>query len=119
MTAAITIGEETKAPKADIRILGVQIDTKLRWKPHIKKIQEKMATQNTCIHENNDINLGSNFCKSKTCLLCGITPSYYLWINNLALSTRDQRGKKRDSGKLAVIQNRCLRVAAGAYRATP
>lgn len=38
MAATITIAKETMAPKADIRVLGVQIDTKLRWGPHIKKM---------------------------------------------------------------------------------
>ena len=45
MAATITIGKETKAPMAHIRVLGIQIDTRLRWGPHIRKIQEKMVTQ--------------------------------------------------------------------------
>lgn len=37
MTASIRISENSIEPKPDIRILGLQIDTKLKWGPHIKK----------------------------------------------------------------------------------
>lgn len=36
---------ETKASTPDIRVLGVQIDAKVKWRPHIKTIHEKMVTQ--------------------------------------------------------------------------
>lgn len=45
MTAIITIKRETKTPKADIKILEVQIDTKFKQKLYVKKIQEKMITE--------------------------------------------------------------------------
>ena len=45
MAATITIGGEIKVPKTDIRVLGIQIDTKLKWGSHVKKIQEKTVTQ--------------------------------------------------------------------------
>ena len=31
--------------KIDIRILKLQIDTKLKWKSHVKKLQNKMINQ--------------------------------------------------------------------------
>lgn len=46
--------------------------------------------------------------------ICSGIPSCYLRINGLALSIRDLRCKKRAIGKIAIIQNDCLRVA-GVY----
>lgn len=43
MAATITIGEP-KAPEADIRKLGIQIDTKLKW--HLLESSAKMSQQN-------------------------------------------------------------------------
>ena len=45
MAANIIFKGRTITPKKHIRILGIQIDTKLRWKPHLQKIEEKNATQ--------------------------------------------------------------------------
>lgn len=45
MAAAISIAGITKTSKTNIKVLGVQIDTKLKWGPHVKKVQEKMVTQ--------------------------------------------------------------------------
>ena len=81
----------------------------------------KNGNTDMCTHENNDINAGTNFCKRKTCLLCGSTLSYYLRINNLALSIRGQRCKERDSGKIggytkqvSACSSRCLQ--SNSYR---
>lgn len=45
MAAEITIAGETKSPQPDIRILGVQIATKLT--PHIQKIQKENGHTDT------------------------------------------------------------------------
>ena len=31
------------SPKSDIRVLGVQLDSKLRWKPHLRAIEAKLV----------------------------------------------------------------------------
>ena len=43
MQATVNIVNNIVNSKIDIRVLGVQIDTALKWGPHIKKIQEKMT----------------------------------------------------------------------------
>lgn len=86
MAATTTIRTKTEARKAHIRVLGIQIDTKLRWGPQIKKIQENTGDTDVCTYQSSNINMGSVFSTSKACLLCGGTTRYYLWINCLALS---------------------------------
>jgi hypothetical protein len=45
MTITIKIDSNTIQSKIDIRILDVQIDTRLKWDLHVRKIQKKMTKQ--------------------------------------------------------------------------
>jgi hypothetical protein len=45
MTITIKIDSNTIQSKIDIQILDVQIDTRLKWDSHVRKIQEKMTKQ--------------------------------------------------------------------------
>ena len=49
MTASINIASTEIEPKTDIRVLGLQIDTKLKWGPHVRKTQEKMVKQSMAL----------------------------------------------------------------------
>jgi hypothetical protein len=45
MTVTINIDFITIISKIDIRVLRLQIDIKLKWKSHVRKIQKKMISQ--------------------------------------------------------------------------
>jgi hypothetical protein len=45
MMITIEIDSNTIRLKIDIRVLDVQIDTRLKWDSHVRKIQEKMTKQ--------------------------------------------------------------------------
>jgi hypothetical protein len=45
MTVMINIDFITIISKIDIRVLRLQIDIKLRWESHVRKIQKKMISQ--------------------------------------------------------------------------
>jgi hypothetical protein len=45
MTITIKIDSNTIQSRIDIRVLDVQIDTRLKWDSHVRKIQEKMTKQ--------------------------------------------------------------------------
>jgi hypothetical protein len=45
MTITIKIDSNTIQSRIDIRVLDVQIDTRLKWDLHVRKIQEKMTKQ--------------------------------------------------------------------------
>lgn len=49
MTATVELGKHQIALKAQLRVLGLWIDGKLRWGPYIKEIQTKMATQSMAL----------------------------------------------------------------------
>lgn len=119
MAATITIDGETRTPKADIRVLGVQIDTKLKWGPHIKKIQNRMVTQTQALTKITVSTWRASFLRARHVYLAVIRPAmtYGLTAWHARLDIKDAR--KSVVEKLAVIQNRCLRAVAGAYKATP
>ena len=45
LEASICLGGIEKAPKAEVRILGIWVDPKLRWSAHWSKVQQKANTQ--------------------------------------------------------------------------
>lgn len=75
MAIAITIERETRLSKFDIRVLGVQIDIKLKWGSHVKKIQEKMASQTYVLTK---VYLESNISKEATSILNSCITCHYI-----------------------------------------
>ena len=45
MTAGVNLEGVNKEPQQSVRILGVLLDSKLRWGPHVKRTTEKAAQQ--------------------------------------------------------------------------
>jgi hypothetical protein len=43
--ALVTLAETTVHPKPSVKILGVILDSKLRWKAHEQAVKQKMTTQ--------------------------------------------------------------------------
>lgn len=119
MAAPITIAGEVNQPKADIRVLGVQLDTKLKLGPHVKKIQAKMTTQTQALTKLTAPTWGATFMRARHVYSAVVRPAinYGSTVWHSPAGTKD--AKKDTVGKFAVIQNKCLRVIAGAFRAIP
>ena len=49
MSATVTIDIQLIKPKPNTRVLGLQIDTKLKWRAYIQKIQKKMINQSMAL----------------------------------------------------------------------
>ncbi|MBD0310811.1 MAG: hypothetical protein ICV80_22770 [Microcoleus sp. T1-bin1] len=116
MTATIKIGSNIIQPKPDIRVLGVQIDTKLKWGPHVMKIQDKMVKQTAAMTKLTTSTWGATFKKARLLYTSVVRPALTYG------STVWHTPKEKKTGlinKLAVIQNKCLRNISGAFRATP
>ena len=92
---------EIKAPKLDIRVLGVQIDTIFEMGgPHIKKTQQKMGYIDACARIDR---MGSIFHAYKTNVLSSHTPVYGLTVWHALSEVKHSR--KRHLKKVAVIKN--------------
>jgi hypothetical protein len=42
LATTIVLDGTTVKPSIHVRILGIEIDSKLRWSPHIRKVQSKL-----------------------------------------------------------------------------
>ena len=116
LSASVNLGTETKNPVKEVRVLGVWIDPKLTWAAHARKMQGKLATQMGALTRIAASTWGPSLAKArvvyKTVVRSAITYASPIWHE----PSESPSGIAR---KLARIQNKGLRVVAGAYRATP
>lgn len=49
MEARVDLGTHQISPKTELKVLGLWIDGKLRWGPHIKEIQAKLSSQSLAL----------------------------------------------------------------------
>lgn len=64
MKATINIANRTLSPKQDIRVLGVQLDTRLEWHAHVKEIEKKMTKQTLALADITAFTWGATFAKA-------------------------------------------------------
>ena len=65
MAASINIASTEIEPKTDIRVLGLQIDTKLKWGPHVRKTQKKMVKKSMALTKISTSTWGVTFTKAR------------------------------------------------------
>jgi hypothetical protein len=104
----------------DVRILDVWVDTKLRWNTHWRKIKENSTTQIRALARTTASTWGASFLRARQVYSAVVRPSLAYGAAVWHFPTKGPNGKAQGmAAKLAGIQNKCLRIVAGAYRATP
>jgi hypothetical protein len=103
--------------KDHIRILGVQVDMKLKWGPHMTKIKEKAASQLLALGRITSSTWGAGFAKSKLISNTVVKPALLygagIWYGPQGTTI----ARKATDRLLETIQNQFLRKILGAYRA--
>jgi hypothetical protein len=116
------LGVETK-PKASLRILGVWLDPRLNCGIHVKEIQKKIKTHINALLRTTASTWRATFVRARQIYNAIIRPAiaYRAAIWYTPTPTEGPKSSKPagPAVKLAKIQNKCLRVIAGAYKATP
>jgi hypothetical protein len=56
--ASVQVNGRVVAPSPTVQILGVQLDTRLRWKAHIETVNRKNGDPNVCLKQDSSVNLG-------------------------------------------------------------
>ena len=118
MTASINIASTEIEPKTDIRVLGLQIDTKLKWGPHVRKTQEKIVKQSMALTKISTSTWGATFAKARQVYSAVVRPAM-TYGSTVWHMPKEVKKSKTSTSKLSVIQNNCLRAIAGAFKATP
>ena len=113
----INFGNTIIEPQTSIRILDLQVDTKLKWSPHLVKVRSKIAIQGLVLKCLAGSIQGATFQKARVVysivirlILIFVAPVQYS-LDNTSEST------KKHVQKLTVVQNDYLRTVLGAYRA--
>lgn len=118
MTATVNLGDEVKKPETSIRVLGLHIDGKLRWGPHIKEVRSKLNTQCLALNKTAGSTWGTTLNRARQVYNIVVQPA----ISYAAASWHTPRGlreaKQTQVKQLSVVQNACLRQVTGGYRAT-
>ncbi len=115
--ASVRLGGTEKQPSPDIRVLGVWLDTKLRWTAHSREVQRKASAQTGALTRIAASTWGASFTRARQVYSAVVRPALAYGAGVWHTPGRDAaRGL---AAKLQPIQNRCLRVVAGAYKATP
>jgi exonuclease III len=103
--------------KDHIRILGVEIDSKLSWGPHINRIQDKYASQSLALGRITASTWGACFKRARTVYSSVIRPvltyGASIWYSPQGTAT----ARKSMDAQLETLQNKSLRTILGAYKA--
>jgi Reverse transcriptase (RNA-dependent DNA polymerase) len=117
MMATLQIGQIQKVATNNVRVLGVQIDTKLKWGPHLAKIVQKHTSQSFAINRISTSTWGASFKMAKLVYTSVVRPTIAygaaIWYAPQGITT----ARKHVDRKLEVLQNKNLRTVLGAYRA--
>lgn len=117
MDAQITLRRSVIAPQADIRILGIQIDTKLSWGPHLTKVEKKHARQMLAMSAIGASTWGATFTRARQVYSAVVRSS--MTYASPAWHVRSDNGKLRGRHRrLEILQNQGLRNATGAFKRT-
>lgn len=119
MTKALDFEGVQIHPETSIRVLGLHIDGKLRWGPHLAQLKDRALTQSRAIKCLAGSTWGATFQRCRTIYNMVVRPMLTfaapIWHNPAGT----KEATKSHSRKLALIQNDCLRTVLGAYKATP
>ena len=120
MEASIELGSVTVKPEESVRVLGVHLDTGLRWKKHLASIKSRMTTYANALTRLTGSTWGFPLIQGRQVYNAIVRPA--MTYGAIAWHQPTADGRKATRGitpKLEVIQNKCLRVISGAFRATP
>jgi hypothetical protein len=117
-TTPVHLDDQSIVPVQEARFLGVWIDRKLKWKGHLNAIKRKFATQQFALTRLAASAWGCTLLRAREIYTKVIRSAIAYRAGVWHHPTTDQR-VKGIARKLATTQSQCLRVVAGAYRATP
>src|SRR5436189_575749 len=119
LKATVDIPGFNEGPVPSLKMLGVILDTRLNWKPHVTTVRAKLTTTVQAINRLTASTWGATHKRGqqlyKTSVRPVITYGSSVWHTPEGITGHS----KPNLAKLATFQNECLRRITGAYKATP
>lgn len=118
VTAQTNIPGFDGKPVESLRVLGVQVDSKLSWSAHIAQAAQKGEAQFTALSRLVASTWGLTFARARLIYTAVVRPTiaYAGSIWSSCEATQGQRQKRLQP--LVKLQNQCLRKITGAYKRT-
>jgi ribonuclease HI len=118
MKATLRIDNATLEPKSEIRVLGVQLDPSLRWKPHLRAVEARAVHHLNALKTITGSTWGSSLEAGLKVYTTASIPSLLNGCGTWYSPQGTPEHRKGVAAKLQAIHGRSLRVITGAYRAT-
>lgn len=113
------IGEIKVKPKAKCRYLGLTIDTKLKWKPHINQIQAKASRSVQALSSLAGSTWGMRLKDIRQVYQAVVIPQIFYACSAWGVNKTTGDGYTKELVKsLNSIQAKAARIIGGAFKAT-
>ncbi len=123
MRAEVNLGRIACVPAASIRILGIQVDCRLRWNEHIKKTAEKAEGKLRLLETLARSTWGARLERARLLHQAIIRPTMLygaaVWAPPISLGQPYPNSMRRAIAPIEAIDRRALVRVTGAYKACP
>ncbi len=114
----LRLGETEVKPSARLKLLGVYLDRKMTGNTHLRALQDKVPALVATLKTLTKSTWGASLAASRQLYCQAVRPVLTYATVAWFLPAGVRRPKKGVVAKLQTIQGQCLRVVAGAYKAT-
>jgi len=118
MSAEVRLEGQSVGPKTDIRILGVRLDSALRWQAHMRAVEAKAVHLVNALRTITGSTWGCSLEAGKQVYETAVRPAITYAASVWHAPEGVKGHRKGIRAKLQKIQGKCLRTIAGAYKAT-
>jgi hypothetical protein len=118
MEASVAINDKEIKPSSSVRILGVRIDSALKWQAQLKAVDAHATRMLTALKSITASTWGTSATAALRVYTTMVRPAVTYGASIWYTPPGVQGTRKGTAKKLQAIQGKCLRVITGAYRAT-
>lgn len=119
LSASLRLQDVDLHPSTEVRILGVWVDPKLKWGAHLRRVHSKTPTLIQAFARVATSTWGASLNKARQVYTAVIRPAIAYGAPIWHTPGNAKQGLKGHIKKLQTVQNKCLQIISGAYKATP
>jgi ribonuclease HI len=118
MEAQVNLGVTQVNPSTAVRVLGIILDPKLKWQPHMRSVEAKLVHQLNALKTITGSTWGASQEVGRKVYNAVVRPTITYRCNTWYTPATIKGARKGVAAKLQSMQGKCLRTITGAYRAT-
>ena len=119
LRATIDIQGVRVAPVTKLRVLGIWVDNKLRWGPHIRIVEQRGKALVASLGRLSGSTWGANFARCRQIYTAVIRPTLTYGCRIWAAGEKEKPPPSSLLFPLEKVQNSALRAITGTYKRTP